>query len=585
MVSGYVILDKYFNIVSGSPDFFKFVGVLNFESLLKIVHPSYKDKLVKASENLENVEEEDIFLEIRNTEGEYREVYAVLKRTSYMNEGVHCFGMEITDVKNSLRKMKETDEENFVMKSIMEKRNAMIFVYEAAAGRFEIYSVGKNRNYDVFCGTVDEWFDRCVQGGTIDKKNTELFNLMCSDIKACNSFEYEICFNPGTDESSAGLYRFTGSCDYSGDGGPRLIGALTSSSSKAMEAISHYRRDPMTGLLDKPSIVQYAKDRIGLAAATGERIVIAMIDMDDFKAVNDRLGHVVGDRVITRFAEILSKSVGPYGAAGRYGGDEFMAVFTNFKDLLELRSFLRSIRTTVQLEFKNIDGSDCSVTCSIGCTEFPTDGKNFEQVFSKADICVYIAKEYGKNRYIIYDDRVKAAINTDEDLWEGRSNRVAKNNDLTFNLTSMLFSKGEKAVPLVLEKLGSSFNLAHIRIFSGDGMKPVFTWARENEEIYDQADGQYIFEEGYAERFDINNVLRIDNISKLEMRFPKAFEMLKKSSVNSAVQYIIKKDDEIQGLISFELSPPARRYWHESEVSTFALISQLISQIIIKINS
>jgi diguanylate cyclase (GGDEF)-like protein len=306
-----------------------------------------------------------------------------------------------------------------------------------------------------------------------------------------------------------------------------------------------------------------------------------MIDMDNFKSVNDTLGHSVGDKVIIRFAEILSSIIGSCGAVGRYGGDEFMAVITECNDEHGIRTFFRSIRTTVQTEFNRINGSNVSITCSIGSARYPLDGKDFYDVFELADTCVYIAKEYGKNRYIFYCDKVKEVLENDKMLMEDRNSRASKHDDVTFKLTSMLFTDGGAVIGDVLEKLATYFNITRINIYSGKGMELSDNWNTDTE-CTDNEPAVYALDESYLNRFGLNGIFRIDNLAKIEMQHPEAYEAMQKRNVDRAIQYIIKHENEPVGLISFEQAVPATHYWHENEVNTYSLVSKLLGQLVVR---
>ena len=122
------------------------------------------------------------------------------------------------------------------------------------------------------------------------------------------------------------------------------------------------------------------------------KVVIAILDLDHFKSVNDSFGHMVGDKVLARAGRRLKEIVGTDGVVGRIGGDEFMIVFTGLNDDLALRSMLRAIRTQIKWEFAE-DFEGLSITCSIGASIFPTNGTD-------------------------YDDNVRTLINENERLAE-----------------------------------------------------------------------------------------------------------------------------------------------------------------------
>ena len=120
------------------------------------------------------------------------------------------------------------------------------------------------------------------------------------------------------------------------------------------------------------------------------RVSIVILDVDYFKQVNDRYGHLYGDKVLTRVAKKLKEVVGEDGVVGRIGGDEFMIVLNGINDDYSLRGILRAIRTQVKWEFKN-DYENFQVTTSIGVAFSPNNGHEYEELFKKADFCLYMA--------------------------------------------------------------------------------------------------------------------------------------------------------------------------------------------------
>ena len=156
----------------------------------------------------------------------------------------------------------------------------------------------------------------------------------------------------------------------------------------------------------KKTITEYAKKRI--SEEKEKRIVIAILDVDHFKSVNDTFGHLYGDKVLARVGGRLKEIVGEDGVIGRIGGDEFMIVFNGLDDDQVLRGMLRAIRTQIKWEFAE-DFENLSITCSIGASIFPVNGRDYEDLFKKADCCLYIAKEKGRDRYVFFRDEMHRA--------------------------------------------------------------------------------------------------------------------------------------------------------------------------------
>ena len=133
-------------------------------------------------------------------------------------------------------------------------------------------------------------------------------------------------------------------------------------------------------------------------ASRDERFALCMLDIDDFKLVNDNFGHIAGDKVLTRFADKLKTLVGEDNLAGRIGGDEFMA-FIRFKDDADTEWLIKSLLIKQRDKYNVI-----SISTSIGVA-LSSPGCLFEQLYDIADKALYVAKEKGKNRYCINYNR------------------------------------------------------------------------------------------------------------------------------------------------------------------------------------
>ncbi len=128
---------------------------------------------------------------------------------------------------------------------------------------------------------------------------------------------------------------------------------------------------------------------------TGETLALLLIDIDDFKALNDRLGHAAGDAVLVRIARILNESVRESDVLARYGGEEFV-VLAPGTDLEGVAYLAEKVRTAVAEALFGLDpaGEPMRVTVSIGVAEYAGDRRAF---FDVADRALYRAKAAGKN--------------------------------------------------------------------------------------------------------------------------------------------------------------------------------------------
>lgn len=164
--------------------------------------------------------------------------------------------------------------------------------------------------------------------------------------------------------------------------------------------LAQSRTDSMTGLLNKRSIEEDI--RAAMAGASGGDRVWAMciIDVDDFKGVNDKLGHMTGDAMLLKTAERLGAAVGEGALVGRAGGDEFLA-FVPLGDTFSDADALGRRLVSVLSEPVSCNGHPYPIAVSVGVALFPREATEFYELFCSADSALYLAKAQGKAGYRI----------------------------------------------------------------------------------------------------------------------------------------------------------------------------------------
>lgn len=158
-------------------------------------------------------------------------------------------------------------------------------------------------------------------------------------------------------------------------------------------------RDGLTNLYNKV----YTEQSIGEVLKSPDSCgALFMIDIDNFKSVNDTVGHLFADDVLKMFANILSSVFRSDDIVGRFGGDEFIA-FMKYKgstDLIKKRADEIIQRFDSYLE--SLGGVPFKTSCSIGVAVYPQDGRNFSELYKNADCAMYASKSGGKHRFSFF---------------------------------------------------------------------------------------------------------------------------------------------------------------------------------------
>ena len=161
-----------------------------------------------------------------------------------------------------------------------------------------------------------------------------------------------------------------------------------------------YLLDPLTGVVTRQVFIDFVHNLI----SQNIPFTLAMLDLDNFKQINDNYGHQTGDEVLRGVASDLSKYLGSNGIVGRFGGDEFVYVDLVNIDYDSNHNFLSGMYNNFCVLRKNLKLSNCNpfITGTIGACTFPKDAKTYEDLLACADKTLYRGKVKGRNCYIIY---------------------------------------------------------------------------------------------------------------------------------------------------------------------------------------
>ncbi|MDX6387084.1 MAG: hypothetical protein QOD85_886, partial [Gaiellaceae bacterium] len=158
--------------------------------------------------------------------------------------------------------------------------------------------------------------------------------------------------------------------------------------------------DSLTGLANRRSLEETLRSELARAARFNDQVCLVLADLDDFKQVNDKHGHPVGDQVLKEFASALRATVRESDVAGRWGGEEFALVLTGTDSVGGARL---AERARARIEGRSIhgpDGVELGVTASFGVASYP-DAAELGDLLAAADSALYAAKRDGKNRVVV----------------------------------------------------------------------------------------------------------------------------------------------------------------------------------------
>lgn len=166
--------------------------------------------------------------------------------------------------------------------------------------------------------------------------------------------------------------------------------------------------DHLTKLPNRHLLQNRLEQTVEMANRSQLPIGILFIDLDDFKKVNDQSGHSLGDKVLIEAAYRISHCVRSSDTTARFGGDEFVVIIPDLKDILTLESLCQKILSEIERPF-SIDENLFYISASIGVSIYPNDCQNHEDLLRYADQAMYEAKKLGRNRVQFFTESIQAA--------------------------------------------------------------------------------------------------------------------------------------------------------------------------------
>ncbi len=211
----------------------------------------------------------------------------------------------------------------------------------------------------------------------------------------------------GIEDSAAPIHNREGKVT----GGVIVFHDVTESRGMASKMAHLAQHDVLTGLPNRTLLVERFNHAIGLAQRNQKQIALLFLDLDYFKNINDRLGHVIGDRLLVSVARRLVECVRATDTVCRQGGDEFVILLTEIEKPQDA-AFVSEKLLTMFMKPHLIGKHELHITLSIGISIYPEDGNNVDDIIRNADTAMYHAKASGRNSYQFFREDMNArAVN------------------------------------------------------------------------------------------------------------------------------------------------------------------------------
>lgn len=517
----------------------------------------------------------------RNT-GEYRvNSVKVIKTSNDENRGT-LYHLETVDICDAVYFNERATVDEAKIRLLMGMTDEYAFSYSRADNLFRLLHYDGLQRVIVYRMDIDDWKFEMVQNGYIPESEEPKLDLLISELKSYSS-NVDIQINCGIRTQSSKAMEnlcFRGVFfDTDNDRDKAVIGRVLTVESnnrinEANDLMVELHKDPLTGVYNKKTITEYATQK--LLEERDDQVILVIMDVDHFKMVNDTYGHMYGDQVLARVGAILKSVVAEDGVVGRFGGDEFMLVLTRINDVQVMRGLLRTIRDQIKMEFSK-DFGGLSITCSMGAAISPKSGKTFEELFSKADFCLYVSKEKGRDRYVYFREELHT-----EDYAEFKSKKDtnAKNDGREMKELRYMAQFGQQvlvdkdgAIKTLMEHMISAYKLDNITVYMGEDLKCKIV---EGTPLQNADDALYVKSDMFTKLMKDRIYVKMDFVNNLSFDEKDFGDEMCKRGVGSTLQCVIGNPSDIKGVLTLNRMTSAAK-WAEYEVNCAVMLAAYLT--------
>lgn len=565
-----VIVTKHgYNILSADTEFYVFIGERLYEAFDRLILEEDRKLFYQ---QMEMVSEEEFLLRLLLEDGGHSYFFVRIKEgTAKTNAVIHLINTAgIVEAEQGLRQMIS------VKNTLLELHRDTYFECNLSDDTIKLYTLGKSKQ-NVAVDSLEQ-FERNLLKRASEKDRNKIQQFIRDIRHGVRRFGLQADRNLVNDEEQISSTTIQAASLYENGRLVVVAGYIHLGPEYRQNLHRSVEMDSLTGLMAKAEITNAAIDTIDVRKIQGTNI--AIIDVDYFKKVNDNYGHMCGDEVLKKVAGIIEKAVGDSGQVGRIGGDEFFVIFYQEDSKDKIREHLRSIKNAVHVFFPENDEGKPVITLSIGCAAYPQDADNYEDLFVLADFALYLAKEKGRDRYVIFD-RNKHGTRDDIKNMPMKKNRIDSRGDMSMGdilcvMMDQVYGKEEYSLEKLLDDFVVNFGIQRIMIYAGAPYRVACMAGekRPSGELISETEC-YVSDADFQESFDKNGILILDDVKYLKERQGEVYRMLEKQGVLSFIQIRFRDKGGIPGILSLE-SVSRRVTWNRAYIHYYRLFARLL---------
>lgn len=556
---------------------------------LRIVHPEDRDELLSALLSAPR-DGRIVELEYRIVKRDGAVIWVMDQRSrSTETNGVESFYCALIDITSSKAIQLELAMSNERYRIAIEQSEIIIYEYDCESQSFHcsdnLHSSFKSGQFSQLDGTAllhpddvataTEAYHRLLSGASAAEIEVRLLN---------QNGKYVWCHVSETAIRDT-KHRLTG-----------IIGGIRNIDAQKRQIntlIQKSTTDALTGVLNRSTTESLVDDY--LARRRGFHALL-VIDLDNFKVANDSLGHLFGDTVLRGIGTLLQRHFTHSEILGRMGGDEFVVFLPDCGSYQQAGEQVALLCSA--LEGMDFGSLKYRLSVSVGVAVSPRDGTTYQELFSRADRALYLAKAQGRGQFVFHDPSMESSpipesAAGDDDGRRPVSLRLFERDHIISYIFAILEEASDvsSAVDVILATVGRQFGISHAYIFQRQDQNGSFqathTWRSEHsatEARSETPSPTHSQLDPLLRRFQTDPVLVLnsDELPGVPPGSPEVCPVTHRCPARSAILCAIYCDGKVQGFIGFE-DRVRRTVWNDSEVKILSVVAKVLGNYLIRL--
>lgn len=470
--------------------------------------------------------------------------------------------------------------DKYVLNKVSACTGECFFAFDTRTGWIQLYE-----HHDTLTGgrcNLSFDLNAEIDADYVHKDDVDLYSELIGNIKVglCKPLDIRFKQFDGTYR----YYRYVYSSDEVNDHNTFFVIGIVVDVHEQKKLEDRSEKDLLTGCYNKVTGEHVVANKI--RASKEKTHALLIIDLDDFKSVNDTFGHFYGDKVLKDVASVLTSNLRQSDIVVRIGGDEFVMFIENMSDINELKCKGLQIIESIKAIYA---GEQCtsSISGSIGIALYPNDAITYDDLYQSADKALYQAKRLGKNKFIFYDESFKkeVAFKVDKINNHSNTNDIILNREVITSVSDILYNEktDDDSINAMLSYICNKYAADRCYIFETDDngitYDNTYEWCAKgisceinNLQSVDGAMLKYDF-------FDSshNGIIYCNDLNRFHST--DAFILMENQGIKSFAHAQVRKDNYVSFFIGLDDCTHSR-IWSEEEINTLQFIGHMASIIL-----